>query len=106
MTVTRMPIAALNAIRLERATIRRQISVGPMFVSWRRCAAAISDPPQALHTAPIGTVLRWCYRMEERQLRLLLAATGIQSELRQVGELTRRQRTVLADALRAFWEDQ
>jgi hypothetical protein len=92
------PLVALqlaNRVRTARAGIKRDIAEG------RRAAVdVIADPPDVASTMPIMDVLmaqlRWG---RARALRLLMVAHV--REGKTLGELTPRQREVLADLLRA-----
>jgi hypothetical protein len=89
-------LARANQIRVERAELKRQIAEGEV-----EAAAVILDPPGAAHSWPVGELLVSQRGWGAARCRRFLARSHI-NERRTVGELTDRQRHLLAGELRAF----
>lgn len=101
----RQPLRALeraNEIRIERSRLlggnpRRGGRSG--LLSRERAAELLLDPPVALGGATVSQLLlrvRWVGAMKTEKLCRLIGA----SESRRIGDLTERQRRVLAELLR------
>jgi hypothetical protein len=84
-----------NAVRLRRAELKRRIAHGQTSA-----AEVILDLPWEARSWPVGELLTSQRRWGSIRAHKLLAGLHI-SETRQVGELTERQRRVLATQLRA-----
>ncbi|MGH2913436.1 MAG: hypothetical protein ACRDMX_00435 [Solirubrobacteraceae bacterium] len=95
-TSERQPLRALekaNEIRTERAKLRRGIAVGAVSA-----ADVILHPPVAAASWPIGDLLMSQRRWGTTRCRRFLSVNQI-AELRTVGQLTERQRQMLAGSL-------
>ncbi|MHB1571697.1 MAG: hypothetical protein ACYC0H_21180 [Solirubrobacteraceae bacterium] len=95
-TPERQPLRALekaNEIRLARADLKRRIAIGQVSA-----AEVILDCPVAADRWPIGDLLMSQHRWGSTRCRKFLSSTQI-TETRPVGQLTDRQRRVLADSL-------
>jgi hypothetical protein len=86
-------LAQANAIRLERARIKRDIRAGKVSV-----CAMLEDPPASLKTMTVAELLRAQRRWGRTRSATLLSRCGL-SEARRLGRLTLRQRSALIDAL-------
>lgn len=84
-----------NAVRLKRAALKRRIADGHLSA-----AEVILDLPWEARNWPVGEVLTSQRRWGSIRARKLLTGLHI-SEKRPVGELTDRQRRLLAGTLRA-----
>jgi hypothetical protein len=82
-----------NAVRLKRAELKRRIGHGQTSA-----ADVILDLPWEARSWPVGELLTSQRRWGHIRAHKLLAALHI-SETRQIGELTERQRRVLAGHL-------
>jgi len=82
-----------NEIRLERAQLKRRIAAGELSA-----AAVILDCPDAARSWPIAQVLASQRRWGQSKCTKLLRRVGV-SERKPLGELTTRQRRLLAAAL-------
>lgn len=89
-------LARANAIRTARAELKRQIAEGEV-----EAADVILDPPVAARSWSLGELLVSQRGWGATRCRRFLSRTQI-SERRTVGELTDRQRRLLAGELRAF----
>ena len=83
-----------NAVRLKRADLKRQIAGGQLSA-----ADVILDLPWEATSWPVGELLTSQRRWGSTRAHKLLAGLHI-SETRPVGELTERQRRVVAAQLR------
>jgi len=83
-----------NAVRLKRAELKRQIAGGQLSA-----ADVILDLPWEATSWPVGELLTSQRRWGSIRAHKLLAGLHI-SETRPVGELTERQRRVVAAQLR------
>lgn len=94
MSHFRMPQDELNAIRLERARIRRDVGAGRMTV-----AAALAHP--ACHKARVVDVLSWQRRWALITAeRFLAQGEFFCTPFQTAGNLSERQRALIAKALR------
>lgn len=94
--------ALANERRLARAVIRREVIALDHRAGRERVAELLGDPPPELGGASIAMVLCWIHRVGPRQTRRWLTSLSMPvSELRQVRELTERQRREIAGRLRA-----
>jgi hypothetical protein len=84
-----------NAVRLKRADLKRRIADGRMSA-----ADVILDLPWEATSWPVGELLTSQRRWGSIRAHKLLAGLHI-SETRPVGDLTERQRRVLAAELRS-----
>ena len=84
-----------NAVRLRRAELKRRIADGRVSA-----ADVILDLPWEATSWPVGELLTSQRRWGSIRAHKLLAGLHI-SETRPVGELTERQRRVVATRLRA-----
>ncbi len=89
-------LARANQIRIERAGLKRQIAEGEVDA-----AAVILDPPPAARSWSVGELLVSQRGWGAARCRRFLARSHI-SERRTVGELTDRQRHLLAGELHTF----
>jgi hypothetical protein len=89
-------LARANEIRMARAELKRQIADGEVDP-----ANVILDPPSAARSWSVGELLVSQRGWGATRCRRFLARSHI-SERRTVGELTERQRHVLASELRGF----
>lgn len=89
-----------NAVRLKRAELKRRIAGGHLSA-----ATVILDLPWEARNWPVGEVLRSQRRWGSIRTRKLLSGLHI-SEKRPVGELTERQRRVLAGRLRTHVSEE
>lgn len=83
-----------NAVRLKRAELKRRIADGNLSA-----AEIILDLPWEARNWPVGQLLTSQRRWGSIRTRKLLTGLHI-SEKRPVGELTERQRRMLAGQLR------
>jgi hypothetical protein len=83
-----------NEIRRARAQLKAQLASGQ-----RSAAEVILDPPLEAHTWPVMELLATQRHWGAAKARRLLAQNRI-SELKPIGELTGRQRCVLAADLK------
>lgn len=91
-----------NAIRLMRLGLRREVRAMTKDDGLRRIAALLVDDHPALRSAAVYDVLGWPRKMYERQAKAVMSEAAIMSLTRECGQLTQRQRAVLADELRAL----
>lgn len=91
-----------NQIRRERQALHRKVHSLDYAAGRNRAAELLLTVPDCLATLRIDEFLFWIKRMSRRKVREALASRHI-SELRPVGLLTVRQRSELAEALRAPW---
>jgi hypothetical protein len=89
-------LARANQVRMARAELKRQIAEGEV-----EAADVILDPPSAARSWSVGELLVSQRGWGATRSRRFLARSQI-SERRSVGELTERQRHLLASELRAF----
>jgi hypothetical protein len=82
-----------NEIRLARAALKRQIAHGEISV-----AEVIMTPPEAAESWPMSELLMSQRRWGNERCRKFLKRNGIY-ELKPVGTLTDRQRSMLASQL-------
>lgn len=82
-----------NENRLRRYAIRRDVMADRMTV-----AAALADP--ACATAFVVDVLSWQHRWGEHRAELFLRRTQVCTPFCRAGQLTERQRVVIARELR------
>lgn len=93
-------LAAGQAIRLERAARRRDVAARrPQQASREAVAAILTDPPPCVATLEVRLLLTWAHRTGNHHAERWARRAGI-SGLRQIGELTTRQREALAADLR------
>ena len=90
---SRAALKRANEIRLARAELRHRIARGEIFP-----ASVLLSPPEEARTWAIGDLLVSQRHWGTRRMHRLLAPERI-SEVKPVGELTERQRRVLARAL-------
>ena len=86
-------LALANDVRRERAELRRALAQGS-----RSAAQLLLDPPPAARGWPIGELLVSQRRWGRIKCRKFLARNQI-GESKKVGDLTERQRRLLADQL-------
>lgn len=86
-------LAAANTVRLWRANLKRDIRAGR-----RDVAALLADPPPELLTMPILTLVMAMPRVGRKAAGAALQRAQL-APMKQVGELTDRQRAQLAAAL-------
>ena len=89
-------LARANQIRIARAELKRRIAEGEV-----EAADLILDPPLAARSWSVGELLVSQRGWGATRCRRFLAATHI-SERKPVGELTDRQRRLLATQLQAY----
>jgi hypothetical protein len=89
-------LARANEIRMARAELKRHIAEGDMDA-----ADVILEPPFAARSWSVGELLMAQRGWGATRCRRFLARSHI-NERRTVGELTERQRHLLAGELRAF----
>src|ERR1700689_4987520 len=82
-----------NAIRLERAALKRRIAAGQVSA-----AKVILNPPQSAETWSVGDLLMSQRRWGTTRCRRFLARNSI-TETKHVGTLTERQKNLLARSL-------
>lgn len=90
-------LARANAVRTERARVKRAIAVGE-----RDITELLADPPEACLGMAIGELLRARRGLGPAKIRMLLRAeeVRIDSPTRPIGRLTGRQRIALASLVR------
>lgn len=93
MTQTLEALAVANEVRFARAELKREIFRGETSV-----AEVLADPPTYLARMPIGELLRAQSLWGPTRSRKLLRRAEIR-ETRRVGELTERQRDLIARLL-------
>ncbi len=101
------PMRALeraNKARIWRAGVKDVLAVLPHRESKAAAAGLLvrrlpSKRVDHLASVPVFELLDWIFRWSHKSNPALLAAAGIASETRTVGELTERQRHALAEAL-------
>ena len=89
-------LARANQIRVARAELKRQIAEGEI-----EAAQVLLSPPHAARNWSVGELLVSQRGWGATRCRRFLLRSQI-NERRPVGDLTERQRTVLAQELRAF----
>jgi hypothetical protein len=89
-------LARANEIRTARAELKRRIALGESDA-----AEVILDPPLAAHRWPVGDLLVSQRGWGEARVRRFLMRNHI-SERKPIGELTERQRHMLAGQLGAL----
>ncbi len=89
-----------NAVRLKRAELKRRIAGGHLSA-----AEIILDLPWEARNWPVGELLTSQRRWGSIRTRKLLTGLHI-SEKRPVGDLTERQRRVLAGRLHAHVSEE
>jgi hypothetical protein len=89
-------LARANEIRIARAELKRRIADGVLAAP-----ELILDPPSAAESWSVGELLMSQRGWGAARCRRFLARSQI-NERKPVGELTQRQRLVLAAELRAF----
>lgn len=90
-----------STVQKARRAIRNEISSArPRPLSMETLAAVLDDNPTCLGRVMAWDVLGWIYRIEPIHRRNLLRHADVGSDYRLVGELTDRQRGLLAAALR------
>lgn len=82
-----------NAIRLARASLKRQVAVGAVSA-----AEVILECPEAANRWTVAELLMSQRRWGETRCRKFLERNGI-SEIKVIGALTARQRLLLASQL-------
>lgn len=94
-------LAKANAVRFERAAIRRRLrTAGSYDESRRLLAALLSSPlPDGLGSLPARQLLGWIVNMPKNRVVRMLHVVGA-SEHTATGRLTTRQRYELARLLR------
>jgi len=96
------PLAALavaNEIRLGRSEHRRHLKSLPRVEARRELAALVADPPSLWRTATLGYVLGMPARTGPATVRRWLFTADL-SATKRLGEMTPRQRRVLAGVIR------
>lgn len=89
-------LARANEIRVARAELKRRIAEGEL-----EAGEVILDPPSAASSWSVGELLVSQRGWGAARCRRFLARSQI-SERKPVGELTQRQRRVLASELDSF----
>lgn len=94
-------LAKANAVRFERAAIRRRLhTAGSYDESRRLLAQLLSSPmPDGLASLPARQLLGWVVKMSKDRVARMLTVVGA-SEHTATGSLTTRQRYELARLLR------
>lgn len=87
-------LARANHIRLGRAAIKREIRARKLDIS-----KVVERPPEELETMTVSALLRSQRRWGVTRTRKFLSRLAL-GEHRTLGQLTQRQRTLLAIALR------
>ncbi|MGH2857684.1 MAG: integration host factor, actinobacterial type [Solirubrobacteraceae bacterium] len=82
-----------NQVRLARAALKRSIAIGQVSA-----AEVIRDCPEAAHRWPIGELLMSQRRWGSTRCRKFLSTNQI-GETKPIGQLTPRQRQLLAGSL-------
>lgn len=92
-----------QSVRLPRAVLRGAVEALPQGAGFRRVADLLEDPPEIIETLAIAELLKWINRVNSSRARSILTYAdelgGPIFENRRVGELTERQRYVIADFL-------
>jgi hypothetical protein len=85
-------LARANAVRIERARIKRALAVGELDVR-----EILEDPPPECLRMGIGELLLAVPKVGDVRLRGFLRQAMVDAGTRQLGRLSARQRSVLAD---------
>ena len=99
----RMSLERANEIRFRRAALRRQAAAISSLADSRSFLAELVDeePEEALRGVPIGKFLIWARGIGKRRaVGAYLHVIGCSSD-RPLGDLTTRQRQLLAATLRS-----
>lgn len=90
-----------NEVRSSNSRLRKEIFALEHLEGLGRVADLLDDPAPPVASLSVGRLLRYARRIGDAKVRRLLAVARVSSEDRRVGELTGRQRDVLAALLRA-----
>jgi len=96
--VKRFDVGEMNAVRLARVALRRQVAELDPSASARRAAGLVADPPPELAKAVAFDVVCWVRRVGPARARKIMRATGV-GDRTVVGRLTPRQRRALVGEL-------
>jgi len=88
-------LARANEVRLARAALKREIAAGS-----RSALEVVRDVPWEAESMAVGELLAAQRRWGKARSRKLISSAGLK-ETKEVGDLTERQRRVLAGALEA-----
>ena len=88
-------LAEANRVRLARAALKREIDAGHVDA-----AEVVRECPWEVETMTVGELLRSQRRWGRTRSRKFLSSLAL-SENREIGRLTLRQRSVLAEELDA-----
>lgn len=88
-------LALANQVRNDRAVVKRQVKSGELTV-----VEVLADPPVCCETMAVGELLRAQRDWGPRRCRRLLSRASV-SEIRRIGDLTERQRSLIADLTRS-----
>lgn len=86
-------LANANRVRLARSALKRRVARGELSA-----AAVIDEVPWEAETMAVGELLMAQHRWGRTRVRRLLGSIPM-GELKQLGSLTPRQRTVLISLL-------
>ncbi len=88
-------LARANEVRLARAALKREIAAGS-----RSALEVVRDVPWEAESMAVGELLAAQRRWGKARSRKLINSAGLK-ETKEVGDLTERQRRILAGALEA-----
>lgn len=94
----RAAIDLANEVRLRRAREKHAIDALPRVEGAARVACLILAPPAWLQSCPLGELLTWPHRVGDRAAAKILTAAML-SPFKPVGQLTERQRRLVAAAV-------
>jgi hypothetical protein len=90
-----------NETRYARADLKAEVTPLGRFDGQEKVAEILADPPAYLGTLAVFDLLTWIYGVRTFQAHRIVRGSGLRfSESRTVGELTERERGVLARYLR------
>lgn len=88
-----------HAVRLQHAAVKKEVKdTGCMSEGQRVAAGVLLDPPDLCASLPVADLLAAIPRYGDKTACRVLRSYRI-SEIKRLGDLTERQRLVLADAL-------
>lgn len=94
-------LESANQVRISVADMKHRIRTQPRILGMRLVAELLLDPPEFVGTIRIGRLLRSIRGIGISKAHGWLYAADVRSEDRRVRELSVRQRSVLAELLRA-----
>jgi hypothetical protein len=98
-------LAVATEYRLRRAEERRRLAALPLPEGLRGVAALVEDLPDWLGSARPAEPLRWPRRSGPHRVQLILTRARLGVTTRTLGELTQRERDVLAQVIRSAAEE-